>query len=346
MKYMSLDEVSEDMILARPIFASDGRVLLTNGVKLIKSYIAKLKELEYTHVYVYEPHDNGDIKISGPISDKTNSEAMQSVRDSFIKATRRHHMDLKQVYKAVDYIVEEILTNPAVVYNIIELGNHSNYAYLHSVNVCVISAIIGKNLGLARDRLKELATGALLHDLGMVCVDPLIVETSAHLTEKEFDEVKQHPKFGFDLLRNVPNLSLLAAHVAYQHHEREDGSGYPRALKGEEIHIYAKIVAAADTYDTMTSGRIYKKTLWSHEAIAELAKAAPQKYDSAVVEALSRSVAHYPVGSVVLLSNREEAVVVDVSAKKITVQLSTGRQKNALLELFTDSEIQIECRLS
>lgn len=346
MRYLPIEDITEEMTLARPIFGGDGRVLLTNGVKLTSTFLKKLKEMEYTHLYVYEPEDQTMITFTPPISDSTNSEALQGVRDSFIQATKRQNMNLKYVYKAVDYIIDEILENPLVLHNVIDIYNHSTYIYLHSVNVCVISTIIGKRLELARDKVKELAIGALLHDLGMVCIEPLIIETSSCLTKKEFEQIREHSKFGYDLLRTVPNLSILTAHVAYQHHEREDGSGYPRRLTGKDIHIYAKIVAVADSYDAMTSSRIYKKALWSHEAIAELKNQTPTKYDPEVVEALIRSVALYPVGSVVLLSTNEEAVVVNVSTKSIIVQICGGERKNALMELQTDSEIRIECRLS
>ena len=82
--------------------------------------------------------------------------------------------------------------------------------------------------------------------------------------------MRLHPQSGFELMRGAPGLSLLSAHVAYQHHEREDGSGYPRGLNGDQIQLYAKIVMVADSYDAMTSGRSYRRTLWSHEALAEL----------------------------------------------------------------------------
>ena len=194
--------------------------------------------------------------------------------------------------------------------------------------------------------MKDLSTGALLHDLGMVCVDPRILELPRKLTEEEMVAVREHTNFGFQLLRSERDLSILVAHTAYQHHERMDGSGYPKGLVGDEIHLFGKIVAVADSYETMTSGRVYRKAMWSHEAIRQLRESAPEKYDPEVVAAMERSIASYPVGSVVVLNTHEEAVVVDVNAKKITIQFSSGPRVNALLDLEPDSEIKIEERLS
>src|SRR5690606_4174996 len=157
-----------------------------------------------------------------------------------------------------------------------------------------------------RDKVKDLATCALLHDLGMVCVDPQILTKPRELTTEEMTAVREHTNYGFQLLRSEPNLSILVAHAAYQHHERMDGSGYPKGLVGDEIHLYGRIVAVADSYETMTSGRVYRKAIWSHEAIRQLKESAPEKYDPEVVEAMARSVASYPVGSVVVLNTHEE----------------------------------------
>ncbi len=345
MRYLPLDEISEEMRLARPIFNSDGRVLLSNGVKLSKTYLERLRAMGYERLYVYQD-DGKQTDFTTSISDQTTGEAILSVKESFAKASKRQQLNIKQVNEVIDYILDEILSNPTVLFNIMDLKNHDNYYYLHSVNVCVISTIIGKKLGLARDKMKELATGALLHDLGMVCIDPQIFSQRRRLSEEEMAEVKEHPKYGFGLLRSSRELSILVAHTAYQHHERMDGSGYPKGLSGSDIHLYGKIVAVADSYETMTSERVYRKALWSHEAIRELKENTPEKYDPEVVEAMIETAAFYPVGSVVALNTNEEAVVVDVTSKKITIQFSTGPRINAIYELEPDSEIKIESRLS
>ncbi|NLW55005.1 MAG: HD-GYP domain-containing protein [Firmicutes bacterium] len=345
MRYLPLDAITPEMMLARPIFNTDGKVLLSSGMKLLPKYLERLREMGYEHLYVYEPGEE-KVDFTAPISDKTLSEAMLSVKDSFAKAHLRQHLNLKQVTSVIDYLIDEILQNPAVLYNLMDLKNHDNYYFLHSINVAVISTMIARNLGLARDKVKELSMGALLHDLGMVCVDPAILLKDRPLQQKEKGEITEHPKFGFDLLRNEPGLSIFVAHTAYQHHERLDGSGYPRGLSGDEIHLYGRIVAVADSFEAMTSHRAYRKPYWSHEALAELKKEAGVKYDPEVVQAMVDSAAVYPIGSVVRLNTGEEAVVVDVTATKLTIQFSSGPRINGIYEMAADSELRIEERLS
>ena len=345
MRYLPLDEITEDMCLARPIFSGDGRILLSNGVKLTEKYLARLKEMGYQNLYVYR--DGEEVNdFSTPISDQTMREAIQGVKDAFGKAALRQRLNTRNVSEIVGYILEEILTNPTVLYNLMDIKNHGNYYYHHSINVCVISTLIAKEMGFSRDKLKDLATGALLHDLGMVCVDPKILTQPRPLSEEETAAVREHTNYGFQLLRMERDLSILVAHTAWQHHERMDGSGYPKGLVGDGIHLFGRIVAVADSYETMTSGRVYKKAMWSHEAIRQLKESAPEKYDPEVVAAMSRSVASYPVGSVVVLNTHEQAVVVDVNARKITIQFATGPRVNALMELEPDSDVKIEERLS
>ena len=343
MRYLPFAEIKEGMLLGRNIYGNDGRVLLVKGAKLTKTYLQKLKEMNYTHLYVGEKEE--DLEFKGPISDQTYSEAIAAVREVLLRAAKDQNLGLKTVLDVVDFMVDEVVEED-VLFNIIDLKNHNNYTYLHSVNVSIISTIMGKVLGLNRNKLKELAAGALLHDIGKVFIENTILEKTEDLSYQEYEKMMFHSKYGFDLLREIPELSLLSAHVAYQHHEREDGSGYPRALNGEEIHLYAKITMVADSYDAMTSGRSYRRVLWSHEAIEELISDAPQKYDLKVVMALTKSVALYPIGSVVLLNNLEVAIVSDVSTKKIRIQLLTGEKKGEVIELFADSLLKIERRLS
>ena len=312
MRYLPLDEIEEGMFLARSIFGEDGRTLLVRGTKLTKGYLEKLKAMNYSSLFVSDRPE--DLEFKGALSEQTFRQAVGAVRELFLRTAKHQNLDFKAVLEVVDFMVDEV-TNENVLYNIIDLRDHDHYTYLHSVNVGTIATIMGKNLGLSRKNLKELATGALLHDIGKMCIANPILEKRGHLTYQEYEQMRAHPKYGYELIKGIPGLGLLSAHVAYQHHEREDGSGYPRGLTGQQIHLYAKIVMVADSYDAMTSGRSYRRTLWSHEALAQLTEDAPEKYDPQMVMLLARSVALYPVGSVVLLNNLEVGLVTDVTVR-------------------------------
>src|SRR5690606_21216738 len=133
-------------------------------------------------------------------------------------------------------------------------------------------------------------------------------------TDEEFAEVKKHPEYGFEVLRTIFEINLLSAHVAYQHHERLDGSGYPRGLKGDEIHLWARLTAVADVYDALTADRPYRKALRPDQALKLLREDAPHRLDERAVYYLIRHLAVYPEGTIVRLNNGHIGIVVRQTA--------------------------------
>src|SRR5690606_27436880 len=123
---------------------------------------------------------------------------------------------------------------------------HDHYTFQHSLNVTIYSLAVGMKLGYNEAQLEELGIGAILHDIGKLAIPLEILNKQAKLTAEEYQPVQVHTTNGFLLLRKIQELPLLAAHCAYQHHERLDGSGYPRGLKGDEIHPYSKLLANTD----------------------------------------------------------------------------------------------------
>ncbi|NLW09820.1 MAG: HD-GYP domain-containing protein [Firmicutes bacterium] len=346
MKLLDLDSIKSGMYLARDILSAEGKVLLARGTKLTKAYLKRLKDFNYTHLYVYDNYDDKELEIIEPVSEKTRIQAINVVRESLTKAFTWQDLNIQQVNRLAGIIVDEICEKPDVIFNMMEIKAHDDYTFSHSVNICIISTIMGKFLGLPYTRLKKLAVGALLHDLGKIYIEKKILSKDSNLTPEETRRVHQHPRLGFDRLRIYPDLSILSAHVAYQHHEREDGSGYPRGLCSEEIHPFAKIVAVADSYDAMVSKRPYRKPVFNHIAIAELKANSPTKYDLKVTTALTWAVAPYPIGSVVLLANKEKAVVTNTKRKKTMVQIIDGKNKGEFIEITKDTEVQIADRLA
>jgi HD-GYP domain-containing protein (c-di-GMP phosphodiesterase class II) len=159
-------------------------------------------------------------------------------------------------------------------------------------------------------KLRDLGVGALLHDIGKIEIDPEILNKSGRLLPEEAVEIKGHPIKGFEILRKNPDISLISAHCAYQHHERFDGSGYPRRLNGEQIHEFAHIVAIADVYDALTSDVSYRRAVPVYEAIAIILKASGTLFDENLVNYFIENIAIYPIGTVVRLNTNQIGVVV------------------------------------
>jgi len=312
MRRILLDNITSGMKLAKPLYTAEGMVLLNAGIELSERFIKRLKELDVTYVYV-EDELTQDIDIPDVISEKTRVEAVTNAKKVMDQIRLGKGIDAGQAKKITNTLVDELCQNQGVMANFIDMRTRSDYLFAHSVNVCVLSVMTGISLGYDELRLQDLGVGALLHDVGKILISPEILNKTDRLTPEEGEEVKKHPGLGFELLRKNPEISLVSAHCAFQHHERFDGTGYPRGLKNSEIHQYAQIVAIADVYDALTSDAAYRRAMPVYEAVSIIAKSGGVYFDNDLVNAFVDNIAVYPIGSVVRLNNNQIGVVVDIS---------------------------------
>jgi len=174
-----------------------------------------------------------------------------------------------QAKEAISEMVDMILSEDNTTLNLLKIMTHDFYTYTHSVNVGVQSIALAKRLyGAHSDHdMHELGAGFFLHDLGKAKIDPAILNKAGRLDEKEMAIMRAHPSLGYSILKKANQLSRECALIAIQHHEREDGTGYPRRLKGDRIHDYSRICCIADVFDALTAERSYKKGLTTFEAL-------------------------------------------------------------------------------
>ncbi|HPW41973.1 MAG TPA: HD-GYP domain-containing protein, partial [Bacillota bacterium] len=165
------------------------------------------------------------------------------------------------------------------------------------------------------EKLRELGMGAMLHDIGKTRIPHEILNKPESLTKEEFELVKKHTSYGYELLKRSDVLSTYASYIALTHHERHDGEGYPLGLRGEEIHEFARIVSVADVFDAITSDRVYKKRINVNEAVEYLIGMGDHQFDYNIVRSFIEHITIYPPGTCVLLNSGEKAIVVDVNKK-------------------------------
>lgn len=300
------------MKLAKPIYSSDGVILLGQGMELQPKYIKRLLDLEIMSIYIDDEISQG-VECSDVIDERTRMETVHTVREIMENHARGTTVDIRKAKQQVNKIVDELFYAKDVLVNMNDLRAKSDYTFYHMVNVSVLSVMAGISLGYNELKLRDLGVGALLHDLGKVKVDENIYNKPEKLTAEEFEQVKQHAEFGFDMVRNMDTVNVLCAHVAYQHHERFDGQGYPRGLKGKDIHDFARIVAIADVYDSLTADRPYRKALPPYYAVEYLVAMGGSQFDHDFTQVFIDHIAVYPVGSFVELNTRQKAIIVSVS---------------------------------
>lgn len=318
MRRISIEDLQAQMQVGRSIYNSDGRILLSAGAILTESYIARLQELGIPSLYIREDDFSDITEAPELISEQTRIETINIVKDSFKQMENEHKINIRLVQTVVNSLIEELLGNNHLLVSLTDIRSFDDYTFGHSVNVCILSIMTGITLRYHDSRLKELAMGALLHDIGKTKIDKEILNKGDDLTREEYHEVKKHAEYGFDMLRQQEGLSLFSAHIALQHHERWDGKGYPRGLAGEDIHEYARIVAVADVYDALLADRPYRSAYTVNQALTIMKRMTGLHLDPHCLTALIANIAIYPIGSLVELNNGSIGIVVDVNKEAPT----------------------------
>jgi HD-GYP domain-containing protein (c-di-GMP phosphodiesterase class II) len=299
----------EGAYLARSVMDGDGRVLLTAGSRLTARYIQRLLARGIAAVYVADELSE-DVHPDEVVRAETRALASEVIRQAFARAERQERsLPASGLRQVVLEVIDQLWLHQGLAVDLTDMRCHIPYTFLHCLHVAVLAVLIGQALGLPREALAQLATGAILQDIGIRRYADLIRQPRA-LQPEEFERLQRHPEEGFRYLREQAGVDLLVAHVAYQHHERLDGSGYPRGLRGEEIHLFARIAAVADVFDALTADRPHKAGMAPHEAMGVLRGMGEDKLDPQLVRRLSEQLAVYAAGAPVLLTSGELAVVV------------------------------------
>lgn len=321
MRLLPISVCKPGMRLGKKIFNEEGLILLAERAELTTSILARLAMHGIDFLYIDDPRTD-DIVIPELLSDETRFAATKVIRSHFRRlmedSDRKQFLQIGTLSKDFKQILNQIIDdlsqqkNAMIMLTVMQITDH--YLFQHSMNVCIYSSLLGMASGYSRDELLTMGLGALLHDIGKTKIDYHILKKPGRLTDEEFAEMKRHSQLGFQLLKDEPNIPLLSAHCALQHHERLDGSGYPRGLVGEDIHEFARWVGLVDAYDAMTTHRVYRNAMLPHQVMDILYTEAGTKFDTAKIEMFRDKIAIYPLGVAVTLNTGESGVVVDLNA--------------------------------
>jgi HD-GYP domain-containing protein (c-di-GMP phosphodiesterase class II) len=223
-------------------------------------------------------------------------------------------VNLRRVKRAVQSIVDQVLHNETSMLGMTTLRDYDEYTFTHSVNVCILSVLLGQKLGLTKVQLYDLGLGALFHDIGKMRIDPNIINKASGLTDSEWYEMQQHPTEGLLSLFSMRGLSEVpyrAMLQAYEHHMKLDLSGYPRNRRSRYPTLFSRIVAAADGYDAATTKRSYQSQPWPPDEVMREMRDNPHRgYDPLLVKAFVNVTGVFPVGTLCILDTNELAIVV------------------------------------
>lgn len=248
-------------------------------------------------------------------------------------------IDTQLAKEAVASCVNSVLHSPDAFLWLTQLKQKDQYTAQHSLNVCVLSIVLGRYVGLSESRLNNVGLCGMMHDMGKMLVPLNVLNKAGALDEAELAIMKSHTTLGYELLTSSENMYHGAIETALTHHERMDGKGYPRKINADGLGFYSNIVAIADIYDAITSDRVYKKGQTHHEATKIMLDVSGSHLNSPLVLKFIESLGAYPPGSFVELSSGYIALVVEENAGyKLwpKVLLILDEEKNSLDEVILD----------
>ncbi|MFE4893717.1 HD-GYP domain-containing protein [Peribacillus butanolivorans] len=276
------------------------------------------------------------------IHEKING-ASEQIKNLFEDIRKKENIQLETVegIKAeIVPIIEEAAKNPDIYYLFEEMQAKNEYTYKHNIGVGIIATYLGKKLGLSKESLSNLTLAAILHDVGKTRIPERLLEKPGKLTATEYDEIKRHTIYGYELLKSIPGIPPSIALTALQHHEREDGQGYPHKLKGSNIYYLSKIVAIADVFHAMSSDRVYHQAMPFYKVIEQMNRDVFGKFNPNMLLVFINQLMGTLVGKEVMLTNQQIGTIIMINPyEPLKVLMKTN---SGILDLRLEKELQIE----
>lgn len=298
MRYISLENITDDMVLAQHIKDEYGRVLITEGAKLSRQKRERLRSFDISGVYIDDKW-SADIFIAPVVDETLAKKSIMALME----------MNLDAVRDCAAEIVDKLMGAEDYMHDMETIKAYDENTFEHSMNVAITSVTMGIGMGYNYYRLKNLAVGSLLHDVGKRLVPIEIIGKKGRLTDEEMQVVREHPNYGYHLLSKDINTHSATREIVHQHHENWDGSGYPRGLKKEEIYELAMVTHVCDVFDALISKRSYKSAFTYQTAIDILKNGSDTMFQSEMVDLFFKYVPVYHKGSEVQLDNGDAALI-------------------------------------
>jgi HD-GYP domain-containing protein (c-di-GMP phosphodiesterase class II) len=273
---LPLDNVRPGMIASRDVYNDSGLFLMSKDAVINQLCLKRLDNMNVRFVYVTSTPE--------ALLEVTHLETTHYTRQALENFDQTHSLSLGGMDRILGKTVDSILGNTCILPHLTDLRLWDMSTFLHSVNVCLISAAIGVRLQLDEQDLCNLGLAALLHDVGMTGLPADILNKKDRLTPEEWGTLQNHTSLGDGRLAGEMTIPETCRLVAGQHHENYDGSGYPNQLTGESIHPYARITTVADTYDSMVSKKTFSTTLRHEKACEVMQSIGGTMLDSALID--------------------------------------------------------------
>jgi putative nucleotidyltransferase with HDIG domain len=311
-----LGQLHAGMIVAELMTTDDGKAILSQGTVLTNSLIRLLNQWGVERVAIQLPEKENTFEASLPWSfdraafNNYYKETVDLVKTAFNSISLFREVPVARMQELANQKIDPLVDAPGIMNHLLMIRHTNDYTFEHSVNVAILSGVLGKWMGIRGQELRDLIFAGLMHDIGKSQIPADVLNKPGKLLPHEMEIMRMHTSKGYYLLREVPQVPTVVMWAVLQHHERMDGSGYPLKLKGENIHKFARIISVADTYDAMTSDRVYRRRTTPYHVIDELFSQMVGTLDPIACSTFLYHVKDFMCGNIVLLSDGRQAKIV------------------------------------
>lgn len=314
------------MVLGKDVQSASGAILLPARTVLSDYSISKLRDWSVEVVQIFVSDDTF-IPQQQEVENETPADmaffdmytqAVDDIGAMFEQIRLGGTIPMEDCNLIAQRIMEQSIGNQGVLTRLRRVKRGDNYTYNHSLNVGIYAVLLGTWLGYNEQTLRNLAIAGLLHDIGKAKILSSILNKPGPLTREEFDEIKKHPVYGYQMIEKIAGVSKDVIMSIAQHHERENGSGYPLGLKANSIHPCAKVIAVADVYDAVTSDRVFQSKNTPYVAVDIILKESFNTLSPEVVRRFVQNVAVYFHNDRLRLNNGVEGTVVHIDQQNPT----------------------------
>ncbi|MDD2970477.1 MAG: HD-GYP domain-containing protein [Lachnospiraceae bacterium] len=320
MRRVPLEYIREGHYNAKQIYTTNGQMLIGADVKLSQLYIDKLRAAGFQSLYIHDEFCEAEItevikpQLMAQIETiSKNITRLASAQLSIITKKEEVSSSITDFEEILDQIMFDLIENTEVVNNLMSISTYDDFTFKHSLNMMMIALVMGNELGLNQIQMKELAMGCMFHDIGKLFVPKEILNKPGRLTKEEFKLIQEHPRKGFEFMREYTNLSAMSRIIALEHHEKQDGSGYPENKIGGNTHWMSKICTVSDVFEALIADRPYRPAIEIGNAREYIMGNGGTAFDINMVECFIKAINPYPKDTRVLLSDGREGIVTQVN---------------------------------
>lgn len=311
------------------------KVFQISKIPILKDYEERVNQINTSKYEVVT------IEVKDYSFEARYQEAVNLYKKEFLKWQSLVKIDIVTIRSIILPLVDEILNDRTILFNLNDYSNPNEYLYHHNVATGLISAILAQNLGFNKGDILQIAIAGVLADAGLSKIPTSIREKKGALSQQEFIEIRKHPIYSYQMVKELPALKENMKLAILEHHERLDGSGYPRGLKIDNLTLHSQVIAVADTFHAMTSERIYRPKESPFKVVEMIKEHEFGKFSIKVVQALMNIVVDLPISMKVELSNFEQGEVMFINKYSPTRPIIKLIKSGEIVDLSKDRSLYI-----